>query len=114
MRQRPFIAAALVAVSCASLTSCFREDPLTQRYTYTGTVVAVCSHETHHIPDCFAMTPDPGTAYRDGYYAGGGAVSFGRPPADRHIPRLEDHLVVTVVTSPNRTTVVEVTPVPVS
>lgn len=32
------------------------------------------AHE-HGVPDCFAIAPDAGTERRDGYYAGGGAVS---------------------------------------
>jgi hypothetical protein len=76
------------------LSGSSERSPSIQRHANSGTVVAVCSHTTHGTPDCFAMTPDPGTADRDGYYAGGGAVSFERPPAGGHIPRLGEHLMV--------------------
>jgi len=73
-------------------------DPSIHRYTYTGTVAAVCSHPADGIPGCFAITPDAGTSKRDGYYAGQGDVSFGSPPSDAPVPHVGDHVTVTVVT----------------
>jgi hypothetical protein len=99
MRVRLFAATVLLLIGVGSLTGCSLapgREPVFHTYTYTGTVTAVCSHTTQGIPDCFALTPDPGTAHRDGYYAGAGAVSFG-PPAKRDpIPRIGDHVTVTV------------------
>ena len=95
------------------LSGSSEQSPSIQRTPIRGTVVAVCSHTTHGTPDCFAKTPDPGTGDRDGYHAGGGAVSFERPPAGGHIPRLGDHLMVTVVMKVNRpSTVLRVTLIP--
>jgi hypothetical protein len=54
-------------------------------------------------PDKVVDDAPTGTAYKDGYYAGGGAVTFGRPPAGGQIPRVGDRLTVTVVMIPNRT-----------
>jgi len=93
---------ALVAVAILVLTGVFLlgfvsgRDTSMHRYTYTGTVVAVCSRPRGGTPGCFAVTPDPGTAHRDGYYAGHGDVSFGSPP-EEEIPRVGDHVTVTVV-----------------
>jgi hypothetical protein len=97
-------------LAAALLNGCSERSPSIERHTYTGIVVAICSHTTDGRPDCFAMEPDAGTAYRDGYYAGGGAVSFGRPPVGVHIPRMGDHLTVTVVMEPNRTWVAGIAP----
>jgi len=96
------VIAAVVALVAAFLLGLFTgRDPSTHRYTYTGTVAAVCSHPTGSIPPCFAIKPDPGTANGDGYYAGAGEVSFGSPPSDGAPPRVGDHVTVTVVTVVN-------------
>jgi hypothetical protein len=107
MGRRTRIVRAIACVTALSVVGvfvggCAKQSQSAQRHTYTGTVVAVCSHMAAGIPDCFAITPDPGTAYKDGYYAGGGAVTFERPPAGGQIPRVGDRLTVTVVMIPNR------------
>jgi|SRR5436853_3955255 len=92
------VAAVVVLVVAFLLGVAVGRDPSTHRYTYTGTVTAVCSHPPDAIPGCFAITPDPGTSNRDGYYAGQGDVSFGSPPSEGPVPRVGDHVTVTVVT----------------
>ena len=84
-----FAGAALIGYLVGSASSA-------QVHTYTGTVVGVCSHRSGNIPGCFAITPDPDTAGRDGYYAGRGDVSFGSPPEGSKIPRVGDRVIVTV------------------
>jgi hypothetical protein len=80
-------------------------------YTYTGTVDSVCGHARGAPPPCFALSPDPGTARDDGYYAGRGDVSFGPPPSDGFIPDVGQHVTVTVTSVIDRgTAVVEVSP----
>jgi hypothetical protein len=97
-RRGSIVGAVLVASVGAFLIGTFAaRDTTMHRYTYTGTVVAVCSHPTGGIPGCFAITPDAGTAHRDGYYGGRGDVSFGSPPGDAPLPRVGDHVTVTVV-----------------
>jgi hypothetical protein len=116
VRRSLLVAASVLALGGVLLTGCStgRGTP-TRRYTYTGTVVAVCSQRTDDVPDCFAIRPDAGTAREDGYYAGGGAVSFGSPPAGAHVPRVGDHLTVTVATAVNQpSAVVQVVPAPVA
>jgi hypothetical protein len=84
-----FVGAALIGYVAGS-------DSPAQVHTYTGTVVGVCSHQSGGIPGCFAITPDPGTAGSDGYYAGSGDVSFGSPPEGSMFPRVGDRVIVTV------------------
>ncbi|HET6792533.1 MAG TPA: hypothetical protein VFI35_13250 [Actinomycetota bacterium] len=87
---------ALLFAGAGSIGYVAGSDSPAQVYTYTGTVVGVCSHQSGSIPGCFAITPDPGTAERDAYYAGVGDVSFGSPPEGSPILRVGDRVIVTV------------------
>ncbi len=90
-------------------------DTSMHRHTYAGTVAAICgtdSRTAYSTPNCFVLSPDPGTAHDDGYYSGQGDVSFG-PPPDVGSLRVGDHVTVTVVTVTNAGSgVVEVSPTP--
>ena len=70
-------------------------------YTYSGTVDGVCGPVRTGVPRCFALTPDPGTAHADGYYAGAGDVSLGPPSHDDGPIHVGDHVAVTVVSVTN-------------
>jgi len=104
------IVASVALVAAFGLGLLVGRDTSVHRYTYTGTVVAVCSHPLGGTPSCFALTPDPGTAHGDGYYAGRGDVSFG-PPPEGFSPEVGDHVTVSVVSVVDAgPAVVEVTP----
>lgn len=95
-KQLRIVMLALLSVGSALIGFVAGSGRSAQVHTYTGTVVGVCSHQSGSIPGCFAITPDPGTAGRDGYYAGSGDVSFASPPEGSKIPRVGDRVIVTV------------------
>jgi hypothetical protein len=91
-----------------------------REYVYTGTVADICggvkAASLLTSPNCFSLTPDAGTAHADGYYSGGGQVSFGGVPTDGgdlQNLRVGAHVQVTVVSALNSgSAVVSVSSVP--